>query len=124
MVKLNKVKSGNGDKDMPPPDLQGAATLTSAPDKESRAAAETLKVLQRHQGTEGLPESTGLLTLPGKAENFKGGGLMGTVWQAYRRNWKVRHPLVTQQSTSYTATSLITTIPMKVIPLAKVLAKI
>ena len=48
---------------------------------------------------------------------------MDTVWQAQKRNWKIRHPPVTQQSTPNTPAGLITTILVKVITPAKVLAE-
>ena len=64
---------------MPPPDAPGPIILTYAPDEETRAAAEVLKILQKQQPTAGLPKGSGLLTPPGEAEYFKGGGLMKTV---------------------------------------------
>ena len=79
VVELGKIDSAGGEKDMPPPDAPGSCIPTFAPDEETRAAAETLKPLQGHQGTAGLPENSSLLTPPGKAEYFKGGGLMETV---------------------------------------------
>ena len=64
---------------MPPPDSQGSCILTLVPDEETRAAAETLESLQGHQETASPPENTSLSTPPGKAEYFKGRGLMETV---------------------------------------------
>ena len=79
VINLNKVDSDEEEKDMPPPDSQRSAISTSAPDEEVRAVAETLETLQRHQGTESLPESTGLSTPPGEVEHFEGRGLMDTI---------------------------------------------
>ena len=79
MVELGKIDSTNGKKDMPPPDAPGSCIPTFAPDEETRATTETLKALQGHQGTAGLPENSSLSTPPGKAEYFEGGGLMETV---------------------------------------------
>ena len=57
---------------MPPPDAPGSIIPTSAPDEETRAAAEALEVLQRQQPTAGLPEGSSLLTPPGEADYFEG----------------------------------------------------
>ena len=85
-VELDKIDPAEGGADMPPP-AEGGADMpppdalrpiipTSAPDEETRAAAETLKVLQMQQPSAGLPEGSNLLTPPGEADYFKGGGLM------------------------------------------------
>ena len=78
VVVLDKTDSSEGGKDMPPPDAPGSNIPTSAPDKETRAAAETLEALQRQQWTAGLPGSFSLLTPPGEADFFEGEGLMET----------------------------------------------
>ena len=77
VVELGKINSAEGGKDMPPPDAPRSCIPTFAPDEETRAAAETLKALQGHQGTAGLPENSSLSTPPGEAEYFEGVGLMG-----------------------------------------------
>ena len=64
---------------MPLPDTPGPIIPTCAPDEETRAATETLEVLQRQQPTEGLPEASSLSTPPGEADYFEGEGLMETV---------------------------------------------
>ena len=63
---------------MPPPEAPVSCVPTFAPDKETRAAAETLEALQGHQRVTGLPGNSSLSTPPGEAEYFKGGGLMET----------------------------------------------
>ena len=78
-MEFDKIDSAEGGRDMPPPDAPGSIIPTSAPDEETRAAAETLKVLQRQQLTAGLPKSSSLLTPPGEADYLKGEGLMETV---------------------------------------------
>ena len=50
---------------MPPPDVPGSGIPTFAPDKETRAATETLEALQGQQ-TAGLPENSSLSTPPGE----------------------------------------------------------
>ena len=42
---------------MPAPHAPGSIIPTSAPDEETRTAAETLKVLQRQQLTAGFPKA-------------------------------------------------------------------
>ena len=64
---------------MPPPDAPGPFIPTYAPDKETRAAAEVLEMLQKQQPTASLPKGLGLLTPPGEANYFEGGDLMKTV---------------------------------------------
>ena len=78
MVELVKINSAGG-RDMHPPDTPGSIIPTYAPDKETRAAAETLKVLQRQQPTAGLTEGSSLSTPPREADYFEGEGLMETV---------------------------------------------
>ena len=79
VVELDKIDSAEEERDMPPPDGPGPIIPTSAPDEETRAAAETLKVLQRQQPTAGLPEGSSLSIPPGEADYFEGEGLMETV---------------------------------------------
>ena len=79
MVELDNIHSTEGGGDMPPPDALGLIIPAYAPDKETRAAAEVLKILQKQQLTAGLPKGLGLSTPPGEANYFKGGGLMKTV---------------------------------------------
>ena len=79
MVKLSKIDSTGGEKDISPPDAPGPCILTFAPNEETRAATETLKSLQGHQGTASPPENKTSLTPPGEAKYFKGGGLMETI---------------------------------------------
>ena len=50
---------------MPPPDAPGPIIPTYAPDKEIRAAAEALKMLQKQQQTASLPKSSSLLKTHG-----------------------------------------------------------
>ena len=106
---------------MPPPDASGSCIPTFAPDKETRAAAETLKALQGQQGTAGLPENSSLLTPTGDAEYFEGEELIETVKQSHKRQ-KVHCALVTQQSVPDTPATLITTISVGIIPPARVVA--
>ena len=47
VVELDKIDSADGWRNMPPPDAPGSIIQTPTPDEETRAAAETLKVLQR-----------------------------------------------------------------------------
>ena len=88
MVELDKINSAEGEEGMPPPDAPGPIISTNALDEETRAAAETLKVLQRQQPTAGLPEGSSLLTSPGEVDYFEGEGQMETVQQSQRR-WKM-----------------------------------
>ena len=76
VVELDKIYSAEGRRNMPPPDAPGSIIPTSAPDEEIRAAAETLKALQRQQLTAGLPEGSSLLTPPGEADYFESEGLI------------------------------------------------
>ena len=85
MVELDKISSTEGGEDMSPPDTPGPVIPTYAPDEETRAATETLEVLQKQQSTVGLPESSSLSTPPGEADYFKGEWLMETIRQSQRR---------------------------------------
>ena len=79
VVELDKINSVGGGKDMPPPDASGSGIPTFALDKETKAAAETLKALQGQQQTAGLPEKSSLLTPLGEAYYFDGDRLMENV---------------------------------------------
>ena len=107
---------------MPPPDVSGSGIPTFAPDEKTRAAAETLKVLQGQQWTAGNPENSSLSTPPGEANYFNGDGLMENVQQDHRR-WKVHSAPVSQQSVPNTLAGSITTISVGIIPPARVLAE-
>ena len=82
VVELDNTHSTEGGGDMPPPDAPGPTIPTYAPDEETRAAAEVFKMLQKQQPTAILPKGSGLLTPPGEANYFKGGGLMRTAQQS------------------------------------------
>ena len=122
VVELGKIDSAEGEKDMPPPDAPGSCIPTFAPDEETRAATETLKALQGYQGTAGLPENLSLLTPPGEAEYFEHRGLMETVRQSHKRHQKIHCAPVTQQSVPDTPVNSITTISVRIIPPARVVA--
>ena len=79
MVELDKTHSTEGGEDMPPPDAPGPIIPTYAPNEETRAAAEVLKMLQKQQPMANLPKSSSLSTPPGKANYFEGEGLMETL---------------------------------------------
>ena len=104
---------------MPPPDAPGPIIPTYAPDKETRAAAE---MLQKQQLTAGLPKGSGLSTPPGEADYFKGWGLMKTVQQSVMRQ-KMHSAPVSQLSTPTTPAGSISTIPVGILPPARVLAE-
>ena len=59
---------------MPPPDAPGPIIPTYAPDEETRAAAEVLKMLQKQQPTASLPKSSSLPTTLVKLIILKVGG--------------------------------------------------
>ena len=60
VVELSKLYSAEGGKDMLPSDTPESSILTFAPDKETKAAAESLEALQGQQWS--------LSTQPGEAE--------------------------------------------------------
>ena len=76
VVELDKIDSIRRWKNMPPPDTPGLIVSAYAPDEETKAAAEVLKMLQKQQPTAGPHGSLNLSTPPGEAEYFKGGGLV------------------------------------------------
>ena len=108
MVKLDKIHLIEGGEDMPPPDTPGPIIQTYAPDKETRAATEVLKALQKQQPTASLPKSSSLLTPPGEADYFEGEGLVETIQQAQRRQKMCSAP-VSQLPTPNTPAGLIST---------------
>ena len=120
VIELGKVNPAKGRKDMPPPDSQEFAITTPVPDKETQAAAETLKSLQRHQGTDRHPENTSLFTPPGEVEYFEGRGLMESIRQSHGKFRRIHHSPATQQVAPDTPASLITTISVGIIPPASV----
>ena len=109
MVELDIIHSTGEGGDMPPPDVLGPTISTHAPDKETRAAAAVLKVLQKQQPTASLPKGSGLLTPPGEAFYFEGRGLMRTVQQSVMRQRMCSAP-VSQPSTPTMPEGLISTI--------------
>ena len=115
MVELYKINPAEGGKDMPPPDATGSSIPTFAPDEETRVATETLKALQGQQQTADLPKNASLLTPPGEADYFDGGGLMKTVRKSQRR-WKICSAPVSQQSAPNTPAGSITTISVGILP--------
>ena len=122
MVESDKINSTEGGEDMPPADAPGPIIPTYAPDEETRAAAETLKVLQRQQSTVGLPKGSSLLTPPGEADYFESEELMETVQQSQRRQKMCSAP-VFQPLTPNTPAGLISTITVGIFPAARVLAE-
>ena len=78
VVELDKINLIGRWKNMPPPDTPGLIVPAYVPDEETKAAAEVLKMLQKQQPRAGPHGSSNLLTPPGEAEYFEGGGLMKT----------------------------------------------
>ena len=122
VVELDKINSAEGGRDMPPPEAPGPIIPSYAPDEETRAAAETLKVLQRQQPTAGIFEGSSLSTPPGEADYFKGEGLMETVPQSQRR-WKMCSAPVSQPPAPNTPAGSISTMTVGILPPARVLAE-
>ena len=79
VVELDKISSIGRLKDIPPSDTPGLIVPAYTPDEETRATTEVLKTLQKQQPATGYHRSSNLLTPPGKAEYFDGGGLMRTI---------------------------------------------
>ena len=79
VVELDKIDSIGRWKNMPPPDTPGLIVPACAPDEETKATTEVLKMLQKQQPAAGHNGSSNLSTLLGEAEYLKGGGLMRTV---------------------------------------------
>ena len=122
MVELDKIYSTEGGEDMPPPDASGPIIPTYSPDKETRAAAKVLEMLEKQQPTANLPKSSSLSTPPGDADYFEGEGLMETVWQHQRRQ-KMHSAPVYQLPTPNTPAGLISTITVGILPPARVLVE-
>ena len=122
MVELDKIHSTGEGGDMPPPDASGPTIPTYAPDEETRAAAKVLKMLQKQQPTAILPKGSGLSTPPGEANYFEGGGLMRTVRQSVMR-WRMHSTPVSQPSTPTTPAGSISTITVRILSPARVLAE-
>ena len=122
MVELDKIHSTEGGEHMPTPDAPGPIIPTYAPDEETRAAAEVLKMLQKQQPTASLPKSSSLSTPPDEADYFEGGGLMETVQQSVRRQKMCSAP-VSQPPTPTTPAGSICTITVGILPSARVLAE-
>ena len=102
---------------MPPPDASGPIIPIDTQDEETRAAAEVFEMLQKQQLTANLPKSSSLLTLPGEADYFEGGGLMETIQQHQRRQKMCSAP-VSQPPTPNTPAGLISTITVGIFSLA------
>ena len=107
---------------MPPPDTPGLIVPAYAPDEETKAAAEVLKMLQKQQPTAGPHGSSNLSTPPGEAEYFEGGGLMKTVQESVKRQ-KMHISPVSQPLTPVTPVGSISTITVVILPPARVLAE-
>ena len=122
MVELDKIDSAEVGGDMSPPDTPGPIIPTYVPDEETRAAVETLKVLQRQQPTASLPKGSSLLTQPCKADYFEGEGLMETAQQSQRR-WKMHSAPISQLSAPNTLAGLISAITVGILPPARVLVE-
>ena len=122
VVELDNIHSTEGGGDMPPPDAPGPTIPTYAPDEETRAAAKVLETLQKQQPAASLPKGSGLLTPPGEADYFKGGGLMRTAQQSVMRQ-RMHSTPVSQPSTPTTPAGLISTITVGILPPARVLAE-
>ena len=105
-----------------PPDTPGLIVPAYAPDKETRATAEVLKTLQKQQPAAGHHGSSNLSTPLGEAGYFKGGGLMMTVQESVKRQ-KMHSSPVSQPLTPVTPAGSSSTIPVGILPLARVLAE-
>ena len=79
VVELDKLNSIGRWKDIPQPDTPGLIVPAYAPDEETKAASEVLKMLQKQQPATGHHGSLNLLTPLGEAKYFKGGRLMRTI---------------------------------------------
>ena len=79
MVELDKIDSIGRLKDIPLSETPGLIVPTYTPDEETRATTEVLETLQKQQPGTGHHQSSNLLTPPGEAEYFSGGGLMRTI---------------------------------------------
>ena len=121
VVELDKNDSTGRWKDIPPPDTP-RLIHTYAPDEETRAAAEVLKMLQKQQPTASHHESSNLSTPPGEAEYFKGGGLIRTVRESVKKQKMCSSP-VSQPLTPITPAGSILTLTVGILPPVRVLAE-
>ena len=85
VVELDKIDSIGRWKNMPPPDTPGLIVPAYAPDEETKAPAEVLKMLQKQQPAAGPHGSSNLSTPPDEPEYSKGGGLMKSVRESVKR---------------------------------------
>ena len=92
------------------------------PDKETKATAEVLKMLQKQQPAAGHHGSLNLSTPPGEAEYFKGWGLMRNVQESVKRQ-KMHSSPVSQPLTPVTPAGSILTITVGILRPARVLAE-
>ena len=122
VVELDKIDSIGRWKNMPPPDTPGLIVLACVPDEETKAAAEVLKMLQKQQPAAGPHGSSNLSTPPGEAEYFEGGGLMKTVRESVKRQKMCSSPIC-QPLTPVTPAGSISTITVRILPLARVLTE-
>ena len=122
VVELDKINSIGRWKDMPPPDTPGLIVPAYAPDEETKATAEVLKMLQKQQPAAGHHRSSNLSTPPGEAEYFEGGGLMSTVQESVKRQ-KMHSSPVSQLLTPVTPAGLISTITVGILSLTRVLVE-
>ena len=120
VVELDKINSIGRWKDIPPPDTLGLIVLAYAPDEETKATAEVLKMLQKQQPAAGHHGSSYLSTPPGEAKYFKGGGLMRTVRELVKSQ-KMHSSPVSQPLTPVTPAGSISTITVGILPLVRVL---
>ena len=108
---------------MPPPDLPASCFPNFSADDETRAAAETLKLLQGGQGKRTPLASAGLSTPQGEADHFKEGGS----WRVFNRltdqNTRILPMPVTQQHMPDILAASISSISVNLIPPAVVLTK-
>ena len=79
VVEQDKIDLLGRWQDISPPDTPGLIVLAYAPDEETKATAEVLKMLQKQQPAAWHHGSLNLSTPPGEAKYFEGGGLMRTV---------------------------------------------
>ena len=92
---------------------QGHQSLQYTTDKETRVAAETLKLLQ---GTDNPNES------PPKEEAYFGGsGLMDHIRSSQKRKKGLQSHQTVQQMTANAATSSMISMPIRTVPWAKVM---
>ena len=86
-------------------DTPGLIVPAYAPDEETKATAEVLKMLQK-QPAAGHHGGSNLSTPPGEAEYFEGGELMRTVQESVKRQ-KMHSSPISQPVTPVTPAGLI-----------------